>query len=301
MSWRDVKLYSQEVDVKLLYAKSALVFNLFGDHRATPYGNVLLDRWTRLVGERPIYYLDKHGRTYKLLSATSRARVHQQLEDPIANGGYSFFHFKDSKGLEVGDCALELFVGTTPKSTGPNRVFAALPLEWLDSKLDDIVSEFIAWVDEVPLRHGTATIGFDVGFGSEYEHDVRPSMMALARRYLGMDVRTRLLETKLLHKVKGPGWLTYLRADLFDELGGEARLRSKEFSRIQALALRQGVLLKSGERPPIGDLNRGADDIEILKLIDRFIRPVRVTEFVDSASFGIDEVQGAAWLARFER
>ena len=300
-SWREMRLFSQEVDVRLLFAKVALVMNFAGDYRSTGCGPTLLDRWTSLVGARSIYYIDQYARSYKKLTEKTAPRVRQRLVDPAnSKDRIEFFLFKDSAGLEIGDCALEMTLGAVPSSTGPNRVFAALPVEWVDDRLATIEKTFAEWADECRFQHGTAGYGFNVGFGGEYEQDVRGPMMAAVRRFLGIDARIRLMEMDLLGKLKGPGWLTYLRQDLFEELGGKDRLRAKEFGGIEHRALDHGMLLKSGPKPPIGDVNRGATDIKGLRVIDRFIHPLRLAEFEGAMSYGIDDLQGAAWLARFE-
>jgi hypothetical protein len=300
-AWRDIRLFSQEVDVKLLFAKVAVVMNFAGDYRSTGYGETLLDRWMSVTGARSVHFIDQYARTYKKLTDKTLARVRERLVDPAnSKDRMEFFLFKDSAGLEIGDYALEMTLGAVPASVGPNRAFAALPVEWADDRPDVIEETFAAWADEFCFQHGTAGYGFNVGFGAEYEQDVRGPMMAAVRRYLGIDARIRLLEMKLLSRLKGPGWLTYLREDLFDQLGGRARLSAREFGGIEHRPLRHGVLLKSGPVPPIGDVNRGATDIKELRAIDRFIRPVRLTEFKGAESYGIDPVQGAAWLSRFE-
>lgn len=302
-SWRDIELHAQEVDVRLLYAKVALVFNLFGDHRSTTSGTAVLDRWLQFMRPSEVHVIDKDGRSYKRLTDKLLTRVRARLVDPAAGPArYEFFHFKDTPGLAIGDTALELFLGATPASKGPNRVVAVFPLDVLDdSRIETVASTFAAWVDEIPFQHGTAGLGFNLGYGEEYESDVRPAMMAAGRRYLGIDVRTRLLEPALLGRVKGPGWLTYLRGDLLERLGGPERLRSKEFATLQQTPLKHGVLLRSDRKPPVGDVNRGADDIAGLRLINRFIKPIRQEQFIAPLSFGIDEVEGAAWLARFDQ
>lgn len=301
-SWRDIQFYSQEVDVRLLYAKVAVVFNFFGDYQSTPFGGSLLDRWAEFTRATPVYYIDKHGRSYKRLSDKALARVRERLVDPTSSPEhYEFFHFKDSAGLEIGDHALEMFLGTVPTSKGPNRVVAAFPLAWIDdAKIETLVSTFESWTEAIPFQHATAGLGFNLGYGEEYESDVRPPMMAAGRRFLGVDVRTRLLEAMLLGKLKGPGWLTYLRKDLAERLGGIDRLRSSEFSKLQHKELKGGLLLRSGSKPPVGDVNRGADDVEGLRLINRFIKPLRQNQFIAPLSFSIDEVEGASWLARFD-
>src|SRR5262249_40311602 len=145
-----------------------------------------------------------------------------------------------------GSAALEVSLGATKKDGIANFAHMALPVGYPEAVgAEAAVSAFTRLVEQVPFAHASAGYGFNMVWGREWEQAAMPGVMAAARRYLALDVRDRLLETRLREHVKGPGWLTYLGPDLLNEVGGKKALDALPAD-VGRLPVGSGVILRAG-------------------------------------------------------
>jgi hypothetical protein len=113
---------------------------------------------------------------------------------------------------------------------------------------------------------------------------------------LALDVRDRGTERFLLHEVKGAAWLTYVEGDLLVRAGGAES--AKRLVGVDCKDCRDGVLLRAGTEPPVGNLAAGASDIKPLLAVNGFLKPIRATKLLAYNLFRHRDVD--QWLPRLD-
>ena len=298
MNWKDFRVAIREREEDILVARSAYTMAFYGDTAVNQFGMEIVKQWLQLLsGKTDAYFIDLDAHQFRKITPRVLARLEKALEK--LDKEMQRYMFKDGPGLSVQDHALELALGPSPK--GAKRVNLAFPIDYPEAKgPGEIIRLFTDWVDRFPFKHGSAGYGFDYGW-SELEVEARPRMFALARRYLGFDLRDRSTETLLRERFKGPGWLTFIEHELLESLGGVPRIDATLTPDVQRISSRRGVILRAGNLPPIGDINRGAEDLGPLRQVNRFIAPRRLNDWVDSAVFRADELNANEWFSRLEK
>jgi hypothetical protein len=162
---------------------------------------------------------------------------------------------------------------------------------------------FVATVTELfgklPCDSGYASVA--LCYGKESRYDKAAAYIApLAMRSHGFDVPNTLwTATRLGKRCRGARWLTMLSTALLDELGGRDALRDTLLDSVEMTGVPNGMLLRAGRTPEIGDVNRN-ETTPALASVARAIEPV--TYFGDNsllALFGHDEERVRRWERRF--
>jgi hypothetical protein len=84
--------------------------------------------------------------------------------------------------------------------------------------------------------------------------------------------------------------------DLVENLGGEPRIREQLSPEVLIRPLQTGLMLIAGETVPIGDVNRGLQDVRWLKEVAALTKPVRARMEI---GFGSDTFRHG-WLDRLD-
>lgn len=125
---------------------------------------------------------------------------------------------------------------------------------------------------------------------------------ALARRYPGYEVQDNAIGRRTIDsKVRGARWLNFLGPELAGNLGGLETLRRKFKAPIQILQVGNGVAIRAGNQPELGDVSNG-DGTPLLRQVAKVLEPE--TLFRESALFrtdfaGQDEEILRTWERRF--
>jgi hypothetical protein len=131
-----------------------------------------------------------------------------------------------------------------------------------------------------------------------------PVNFQLAKRFHGVLIRDRNQENILVKKLKSAGWLTYLNRELVEKVGGAEALTSAVGPAVTVSPLGDGLLLRTGPTPPVGDVNRQDKDVEPLAAVNRAIKQIRIQRWLSTNLFNADLSQtrepADAWLARFD-
>jgi hypothetical protein len=131
-----------------------------------------------------------------------------------------------------------------------------------------------------------------------------PVNFQMARRLHGLMIRDRSQENLLVKKLKSAGWLTYLDREVIEKVGGEEALKAAVGSAVTVTPVGEGLLLRTGSTPPLGDVSRQDRDIEPLAAVNRAIKSVRLQRWLDPSLFNTDFQPHReftdAWLARFD-
>ncbi|WP_457331031.1 type VI immunity family protein [Rhizobacter sp. P5_C2] len=96
-----------------------------------------------------------------------------------------------------------------------------------------------------------------------------------APRFLGFDISYDSFSAVARRRVVNVSWITLLGHPLIKELGGEAQIRSQLSPEIRLRSLATGLVIVTGDVPPIGDVSRGAQDLQLPKEVAALTRPVR--------------------------
>jgi len=101
------------------------------------------------------------------------------------------------------------------------------------------------------------------------------------------------------YQIRTPLWTMILSSRILQRLGGDTLVRTQCHGPLQCEAVGEGLLIRSGDSPMLGDVNR-REDILAYQKVDRLLKPVR-------ADRGVlilppwDEGTSARWLQRFQQ
>lgn len=124
----------------------------------------------------------------------------------------------------------------------------------------------------------------------------RREVFARARRFVLVDVGEPLglYTTFWQERLRTVAWGTLISS----ELAGEISIEGSIHPRLVVMPLRAGLLLRAGEQPILGDINR-AEDLSVYLAMDRRLRAIRATSGVNFLA-PWDAESSAAWLDRLE-
>jgi hypothetical protein len=300
MDWKSLRPEYSELGRTMIVARPALVMEFYGEGaRMIPHGPRLFDHLLGLVPkDAQLHVFGSNSREYKKITPQSLRRIQKTLEELDKKG--RFYSFKDAPGFDVGDYSFELTLGSKHDSIADN-VQLAFPIEWGGPGQAAQTAEiFSSLVGEFPFWAGVAGYGFDLVWGREFEQRGMPANFAAAWQFHGLLVRDRTQETYLVRKLKSAGWLTYLDAELVELVGGNDALTDAVGDKVQISPVGRGLLLRTGPTPPIGDVNRQAEDLAPLAAVSRAIKPIRLERWLDTNLFLVERETADAWLQRFD-
>lgn len=126
-------------------------------------------------------------------------------------------------------------------------------------------------------------------------------MMAVAGRYYGVDLfeldvtLVSMRQTKPAG-IKGVNWLTLLGTELAARAGGVDELTTKLPKSCRVVPVPNGILIRAGDRPTIGDRQENAD-LSAYRAVGQVLAPFR---FVNHQPIFGDVDTTDRWLSRFD-
>lgn len=159
----------------------------------------------------------------------------------------------------------------------------SVPMEDLDERN---VEDFVAFV-----RQASERLAYTSGYVSPVvryaELETMPGTVeavAFAIRHPGYDLEDNIAaRLRLGQAVRGARWLTFLSPDLAARVGGAGALRESLPKDVAVEPLRNGVMIRAGILPEIGDTNR-AQDTPLLRAVAKVLEPI--TAFGELAVLG---------------
>jgi hypothetical protein len=155
------------------------------------------------------------------------------------------------------------------------------------------------------LKFASGHGGYSVNWNEtgDFGFDAEQKMFQLSHRYPGIDLPSFTCTLHDIHTgFKRVNWLTFLGADLVEDLGDDlAPLRATK-SPIVVHDLPHGLMIQAGPRPETGDVNR-RQFLPLYREVGRAIASARMPNhpaFLMNGS-AYDEDASAAWLSRFDR
>jgi TseV toxin immunity protein TsiV len=215
---------------------------------------------------------------------------------------YEFFEFHVTQGApgNVGEHGVH-FVGShladddEPLET--NILLLEFPIDLLNSVPVDNFIEFVIKVAKIRE--------FDSGIaGCAFKHllltlrsEAFEAICQMAMRYLGFDISYDMARLSNKGQIYNLSWLTLLGPQIITRLGGKEAIRNALPPMMQVMDSNGGIIIRASELPIIGDVNRGALDIEPLSHLAQLTGKARMS----SEEFLIGGPDfGEKWLTRFD-
>lgn len=255
-------------------------------------GPALKWQWSSVHGEVTPFAPDAFELAAALPTQLDDAAA-QKIEDPRARAGASAMNAAHYDKLGVAchggadrnvasPSSVRFFSRVAPNEAPLLRADAMLSATMpLDTKLETLEALATAIAGDLRIRWGVAGLTYAAWELDRYG-DARAAIYAHARRHPGFDVGQHATYMRELHdRIRTVGWLTFLGKDL-----------------AQLAGLPDATVLRAGERPEAGDVNRRQVPFAY-KQIDRQVRAVRAAEgFHFYAPWSATTTE--AWLRRFE-
>lgn len=186
-------------------------------------------------------------------------------------------------------------------ATGAYRDFSWLQVHLPPSMATDwkaLLALLTAMAEPFPFRYGTVGLSLCWNDMSVDRDNEVPSLIGpLLKRHPGFNLGTpRELTDQAMPPVN---WLTLLGPELLEKVGGIAKLR-RAFSddkAISVMPLGDGVLIRAGEFPQVGDRNR-RDTVPLYRKVGSFLKKYRGDQEIELDGLTLEESE--RWLARFD-
>ena len=160
--------------------------------------------------------------------------------------------------------------------------------------------EFIQFVLRIakvePFDSGHAGYAFNHLFET-WRDQALPWIAQKAPRFLGFDINYDLFRRAARGRLVTASWITMIGTSMVEVLGGADALRNALPPEVQALSANGGIVLVEGQWPPVGDVNRGASDLALLRAVANLTKPLRVRSEI---GFGSESFR-SGWLDRFDQ
>lgn len=210
--------------------------------------------------------------------------IHLSSGSPASVGAYGF-HFFGSNFLAKGVNPLETCA-----------CVAEFPVQMLKSPGVDALQEFVADVVSIePFESGHCGYAFN-HLARTWREQALTWIAQQAPRYIGFDIGYDAFRDVAKGRVVNVSWMTLLGNPVVDVLGGDEKIRSMVSHQVSIRKLPTGLMLIASDRPPIGDVNRGARDIGALKEVAAITKTVRAKMEI---GFGGDSFR-QGWQRRFD-
>ena len=183
----------------------------------------------------------------------------------------------------------------------------ATPVEALRANPEAYLATAKRLCDLLPVLCGH--VGYSLETSPYYEMQGFRAAYALAMRHQGVNIASHHA-TWPLHDEKGVeavNWLTLVGPAPLEKLGGAGALkrRFKEQGSVSVIDTKHGVIIRAGEAPKLGDVNR-REPLPEYRAVYQALKPVMdqvLTDFRPLVlGFGLSENadKTARWLRRFE-
>jgi Protein of unknown function (DUF3396) len=183
-----------------------------------------------------------------------------------------------------------------------------LPASWPERVGYDSYRQLIqSWCEKLKPAYGTA--GLSILF-NEGRQDLEDRLLAfpLAKRFPGLDlpeqsrwyVRMNRLRKRAIRTIN---WLTFIDDGFVSELGGLSRLTEQLGELCPVYAYEGGVIIQAGERPELGDVNKGLVPAAYRRVATT-LKPIRFEEHTRpliDAPQPLDSLEETLkWIRRFD-
>ena len=188
----------------------------------------------------------------------------------------------------------------------------AFPILWFTEhggRMVDVVTHMCNKLKPVSGYSGIGIIESpDLATSVDYE----PIVYQIAQRFPGLEVDYPESHCMYLRDgIKGVNWLTVLGEGWVSKLGGAAAIRSAVMGMDSRFAVHDvdgGIIIQAGERPSLGDMDRGVWP-ELYTQLAAYLKPIRMSRHRpfqhgspadQPGTLRFDKERSEAWLRRFD-
>lgn len=183
-----------------------------------------------------------------------------------------------------------------------------LPASWPEHVgYDRYRSMVVGWCEKLTPAYGTAGLSILFNEGRQGLAD-RLLAFPIAKRFPGLDlpehsrwyVRMNRMRKRALRTIN---WLTVIDDRFVEELGGQARLAQALGDLCPIVSYRGGLVIQAGERPELGDINRGLIP-QAYRRVAKVLKPIRFDaheRLLIDAPRPLDSLEETGrWVRRFD-
>jgi len=281
--------------------------NLYAAAAPSEIGQPIVDifaRYRELVGEDKLrFYATGTMSKHKPVTKRALGMPAAWMKPGAALGDLVSVEYHD--GANFNDAPKHLWAvhGTEQvdgeRLTDPTLIRMSFPAR---SALDD-PNAMIAWMTELwgmaQFRFGHAGFAFECSrYMAETAHEYAFSQ---SMRHPGIDIAHTVNDVIMMGEdaIRGIGWLTMLDDATAEKLGGREGL-AKRLGDEAVVSVPRGVMLRAGEAPQFGDVERWADLSRYRAVYAAVQSLMTDTSEVPCLDIGGDfEARTEAWLTRF--
>jgi hypothetical protein len=118
-------------------------------------------------------------------------------------------------------------------------------------------------------------------------------------RFLGVDVIHPWFYASSTDGIPTVNWLTFVRDEFVEKLGGLSKLKSQESDGVIIHPLKYGIAVQAGPAPLLGDVNE-QESLASYYRVGEILEPVKTKTEMDS-NIGGDSAAATEWAHRFFR
>jgi hypothetical protein len=300
-----IRFYDSEGDI---VARDNLLLAFFGK---CPFAQMvegakhLFDRWLALIPDDVLKWaaLGEHAEYFKPLKPQALARCHSMLNEEVAKEKNIVF---DLKGPQRSGPDYRFVVSgyKEPVQRGfldqTNLIEMTFPDAFLAAYgWDNFVELAFELFGQIRCDSGYASLALTFG-ADALESEGGEYIAPLGLRHYGYDIPNNFsTQSSMGAKSRGARWLTMLSQKQVDQMGGKDALRKKLLGGVEVRESANGVMLRAGRQPEIGDTNR-KKPTPLLKSVAHAIE--EITYFHDNSLlplFDDDAEKRDRWERRF--
>jgi hypothetical protein len=297
---------------EMLVGRDVFIVAVFAEQ---PYPQVVpsvqeaLDLWLSMVPLERLEWarVGANSTSYTRFSTTVVRRCRAELDLARVSGkDVGFFTLRGGEDPNNPSYAFT-FSGGKPSPRVPART-PVVELRFPSELPEEFGLEaFVDWVrrvgESLPFRSGYASPALSRGWEDKaHIREAGRHLVPIAFRHPGYDLPENLSAASFMGvtQCRGARWISLLGPKLVVALGGTESLRAKLDPRVAMVPVGDGLLLRAGERPELGDVNRG-DAAPLLRSVAAALEPVT---FFDEdlhtlgSLFGGDEERVRLWERR---
>ena len=165
----------------------------------------------------------------------------------------------------------------------------------------EMVHLFASLCRTAPCRHALA--GYALVCSRYSEFPSQTHAVAFGMRHPGVDILIDIADSSVVgvHSIKGASWLTMIDQRFVAQLGGLNAVRNSLIDGVELIELDNGVILRAGATPDIGDTNR-RDTLPAYRAAFAIVRPLLEPAIARKPGFALAdadaEERARAWFLR---
>ena len=188
-----------------------------------------------------------------------------------------------------------LGVHESPSEDHANIIEMRFPINFMKTYgIEKFIQFSVACFQNLEGDSGLAS--FSYARGSDVDR-VESCIGPLALRYPGFDLASDP-SMRLGKKCRGARWLTMLSNELIEKSGGKEKIKALEKVGVEILEVKHGLVLRAGEYPEIGDVNKNIK-VPLLTAVAKAIEPITYFNDIHLTCYFGDREKRDRWERRF--